>query len=675
MYKCCKIASNIDKLELNQYTFIYQSEQINNKEYQYNIENIPYMQIVPMSSDDEEFKGKSVEEVQSDYFLGKLKESGIYYFNQGISATASSNILLLFQFKKKIIAIALLEKVEKDNVSSRMYVLPDSIRAIKPVTEAERLRQICEIDEKVGYNTWKVIEKKYLKAVLLLLSNQSSNVYEKESDESTMEVKNFILYGPPGTGKTYSVFESAVKIIDTKSLSDDRDSNIEKFKQFKREGKIEFCTFHQSYSYEEFIEGFRYDIEKGIPVVQDGIFKRMCIKAAFSALKKSKGFISKELAFENAYNYIVRSGKEKDIKFKTKSGKNVKIANVTNQGNLEFASNEADKTYLVSKDRLSRVYNYILKNDIDVKNSTINLVRNAIGGCNETIYWAVIDWIIDYINSGDISDNQSDDALEETEENVVYSYMKQKVYENIEDKDAFNFKDSEKYVLIIDEINRGNISKIFGELITLLEPDKRLCMENDIVLTLPYSKELFVVPPNLYIIGTMNTADRSIALMDIALRRRFTFEEIMPDSRIIKSVLLERNIENNLVNIIVSVFEKLNKRIEILLDRNHQIGHSYFLGINRKEDLLRVWNNDVIPLLQEYFYNDWEKLEMLLGIYEENNENGFIYNKFNDNEYKNLFHNSKVEYLEDEYPREIKIIYDCDKLINILKKCFQIKGE
>ncbi|NRZ43416.1 5-methylcytosine-specific restriction endonuclease McrBC GTP-binding regulatory subunit McrB [Clostridium beijerinckii] len=333
------------------------------------------------------------------------------------------------------------------------------------------------------------------------------------------------------------------------------------------------------------------------------------------------------------------------------------------------------KTYLVSKDRLSRVYNYILKNDIDVKNSTINLVRNAIGGCNETIYWAVIDWIIDYINSGDISDNQSDDALEETEENVVYSYMKQKVYENIEDKDAFNFKDSEKYVLIIDEINRGNISKIFGELITLLEPDKRLCMENDIVLTLPYSKELFVVPPNLYIIGTMNTADRSIALMDIALRRRFTFEEIMPDSRIIKSVLLERNIENNLVNIIVSVFEKLNKRIEILLDRNHQIGHSYFLGINRKEDLLRVWNNDVIPLLQEYFYNDWEKLEMLLGIYEENNENGFIYNKFNDNEYKNLFHNSKVEYLEDEYPREIKIIYDCDKLINILKKCFQIKGE
>lgn len=250
---------------------------------------------------------------------------------------------------------------------------------------------------------------------------------------------------------------------------------------------------------------------------------------------------------------------------------------------MEFASNEADKTYLVSKDRLSRVYNYILKNDIDVKNSTINLVRNAIGGCNETIYWAVIDWIIDYINSGDISDNQSDDALEETEENVVYSYMKQKVYENIEDKDAFNFKDSEKYVLIIDEINRGNISKIFGELITLLEPDKRLCMENDIVLTLPYSKELFVVPPNLYIIGTMNTADRSIALMDIALRRRFTFEEIMPDSRIIKSVLLERNIENNLVNIIVSVFEKLNKRIEILLDRNHQIGHSYFLGLIGKK--------------------------------------------------------------------------------------------
>ncbi len=184
------------------------------------------------------------------------------------------------------------------------------------------------------------------------------------------------------------------------------------------------------------------------------------------------------------------------------------------------------------------------------------------------------------------------------------------------ESESFSFSpETPQYVLIIDEINRGNISKVLGELITLLEPDKRLGADNELRLRLPYSPaHRFGVPPNLHILGTMNTADRSIALMDVALRRRFTFEERMPDATVLKNELNRKLSDNEpLVTLIVDLFNTLNKRIRFLYDRDHQLGHSYFLNAKDLEDLRRVFIDRVIPLLQEYFYGDWYKICTVLG--------------------------------------------------------------
>ncbi|MCK9329472.1 MAG: AAA family ATPase [Candidatus Cloacimonetes bacterium] len=213
-----------------------------------------------------------------------------------------------------------------------------------------------------------------------------------------------------------------------------------------------------------------------------------------------------------------------------------------------------------------------------------------------------------------------------------------------------------KYLLIIDEINRGNMSKIFGELITLIEEDKRDGAANQLIVTLPYSDEKFSVPNNLYIIGTMNTADRSIALLDIALRRRFNFQEMKPKSDLV-NVLSEINLSK--------LLDTLNKKIEVIIDRDHLLGHSYFMKAKNPELLYQVWYHEIIPLLEEYFYNDYEKLKQILGKY----RNGIGFIEMTDIE--KIFEGEDINDYSESETGHIHKYENPDELIKALKALYE----
>ena len=300
----------------------------------------------------------------------------------------------------------------------------------------------------------------------LMINEEPVTTYDLHQSGNAF-AKNSILYGPPGTGKTYYTAYYSVAICDGTTIAKLEEKPygevLERFNTLKKEGRIAFTTFHQSYGYEEFIEGIRpvmagEEEKKSIEYeIVPGVFKKFC-----------------------------------------------------------------------------------------------------------------------------------DDA---------------------------SLVDDKLYVFIIDEINRGNISKIFGELITLIEETKRKEEAEGLTAFLPYSKQAFGVPKNVYILGTMNTADRSIALMDTALRRRFNFIEMMPDCRTIEDVVIRQNgKEVNIGNIL----DIINRRIEFLFDREHTIGHAFFTSLkndnlNSIERIAAIFRNSIIPLLQEYFYDDYEKIRLVLG--------------------------------------------------------------
>lgn len=436
---------------------------------------------------------------------------------------------------------------------------------------------------------------------------------------------NQILYGSPGTGKTYHTIDKALEILGENL--ENRDDKKAKFDEYVKNGQIVFTTFHQSYGYEEFVEGIKPIIdndENSQEVkydVKDGIFKELCDKS----LK----------------NYILSMQNENEIDLD-------KLI-------FEFAN-------YINQDFLNKGNEFPLENKVSIKKILLNSKDEyrsfLLGGSIKSPQRLTIDIIKrDYLNFKnkkilsfkDIKpkyDSQSD-----YHGNAIYYFMfynKLKEFENIQNE-KFKIKKEilKPYIIIIDEINRGNVSKIFGELITLIEPSKRIGVEEELKVKLPYSGEEFGVPKNVYIIGTMNTADRSITSLDTALRRRFEFIEMMPDVSKLSMDCEGINLQE--------LLKAINTRIEYLLDREKTIGHAFFISVENLGDLKKVFKNKIIPLLQEYFYNDYALIDAVL------NKNGMLEISVENKDYlKNM-----TEFIESD-----KIVYKFSDSNNWSKDTF-----
>jgi hypothetical protein len=423
---------------------------------------------------------------------------------------------------------------------------------------------------------------------------------------------NQILFGPPGTGKTYRTIDLALHIVGADVVGKNRTEIKQIYDEYVLNGQIVFTTFHQSMRYEDFIEGIKPEVveERVTYPVKPGIFKEICTMAE----------TPDQVNFEKAYQEMVEE--------------------VLAMERLELQTPAGGKNFAISVNSLHN-FNLHTGKGLKVQGSlTKENIQRAINGEDAFPGWegyakGVIAWL-----------------------KKKYNYNPEKV------------ETQKNYVLIVDEINRGNVSEIFGELITLIEEDKRHGRKEALTVKLPYSKQAFGVPDNLYLIGTMNTADRSVEALDTALRRRFSFVEMEPRPELLapgyrywkllwdykdvdwkdpefvekekalldfsgaeqalwikRKGLWDRMESEGMLIAQVAIFDQfvftgidlkeilrtMNRRIEKLLDKDHLIGHSFLIQVDSEDKLKHVFQHKIIPLLQEYFYSDFGKIGLILG--------------------------------------------------------------
>ncbi len=531
-------------------------------------------------------------------------------FGGGVTRYMSSAVNLGKRAKKFFELPALIDKT--DNVE-RYFGIP---------------YQGCRVQED-GQTNYSYRIRPELMEALREIDLSSISPYASEEEQSMTDVGlNTILYGPPGTGKTYHTVIYAVAIIENRELAsveaEAYNDVLARYNDYKAQGRIEFTTFHQSFGYEEFIEGIRPMVSSDDESsdagdvqysVQPGIFKRFCERA-----ERPAAVITNDYGIgENPSIWKVSLDGTGDNPIRSECLK---------KGHIRIGWDEYGESITDTTDFSQRGGRVVLNSFINrmqigdivlscYSASTIDAIGVVTGDCEWHDEYPrlkrlrKVNWIVKDIKENILSLNGG------TSMTLASVYR----MGNVSLTDVYQLIDKhnptaavaqpaqKNYVFIIDEINRGNISKIFGELITLIEESKRVGKPEGMTARLPNSQKPFGVPDNVYIIGTMNTADRSIATIDTALRRRFLFREMLPNPQVLADVMVEDLSISAMLN-------RMNQRIAVLYDREHTIGHAYFMKLRDNptvEMLAEIFRNNIIPLLQEYFYEDYEKIRLVLG--------------------------------------------------------------
>lgn len=467
---------------------------------------------------------------------------------------------------------------------------------------------------------------------------------------------NQILYGPPGTGKTYAVVDKALEIFASAGLvleDGSRKGKKECFDRLMQKGHIRFVTFHQSFSYEDFVEGIRAVVDERGNIsytVQEGIFKELC-DAARSRIHRCETQ-SMSLSGRKIWKMSLGNTQGEDAGIYDEClrtncvlmgyGGSVDFSSCRTTQEIhetfarELPEQLKDNTYPVSV-----VERFCLKmkpgdiviisdgnhkfraiGEITGKYRAVQRESDSYGQCRD------VRWLCTFSPS-----RPADVILRKNFTQLTLYALSDDVLDRpgLENLLKGNVSQDESlpYVLIIDEINRGNIARIFGELITLIEDSRReslpgsASVRETLSVRLPYSREMFTVPENVYIIGTMNTADRSLTSLDIALRRRFSFVEMPPRADLLEDVILDEASGISLAG----VLNAMNQRIGVLLDKEHRLGHAPFMGLVSRFSLpmlARIFRHQILPLLEEYFFEDWQKIQWVLNDHRKLPENRFL---------------------------------------------------
>jgi len=395
-----------------------------------------------------------------------------------------------------------------------------------------------EINTPIHHNDFVTFNKNAAQTNVAAFKYIKTEISKEMNDyiEILEKKKNIILQGAPGVGKTYTTAELALAICDgIEKVPDNHDEVMKRYEQLQKEGRIGFVTFHQSMDYEDFVEGIKPSTDNGTITydVEDGIFKQISIKA--QAGNNFDEIYDKFISEINEYD------EENVFKIQTPKGMTFGVK-VNTKNNLSlYVGTELQKAATLTKENIRKMS----EDDKSVK-----------------YYQPYFRGVVNILKSKGLKSQKNTDK---------------------------------NYVLIIDEINRGNVSKIFGELITLLEADKRIDGTHPIKLTLPYSKDEFGVPSNLYIIGTMNTTDRSVGNIDYAVRRRFAFVTLKSDKDVVKQKSIPQALK------LFDAVETFIKKNQIEMDfEDLMVGHSYFIAENETELKIK-WDYEIIPLLREYY--------------------------------------------------------------------------
>ena len=561
--------------------------------------------------------------------------------------TGRAEFLKKYGFGKSFIHVLLDDEIKKGGRYDSKAILGVARKYAQP-----ELGPIPNTEFKGGLNeTVKKLEELGFRVIDIMKSSgkkgsedESTDSTKQPSPENLMRPmpENLILYGPPGTGKTYHTADEAVRLCG-ESVHDDREALMQTYQRLLAMGRIEFVTFHQSMSYEDFVEGRQPmtgsdeddDTSSGgfrLETVP-GIFRRIARRA-----ETSRGRSTDDSAISVADRHV--------FKMSIGEARNPEDAHLFEEAidggyallgydDIDWSDDEYASREAIIERLEAEGYT-----DLNAQSGPVqmpfffrNEVRKGdivIVSKGNTLFRAIGEFTGDYefhlrpeggyAHRRDVRWHWVDRQGVPVSEIYTRNFMMKSIYYLYESE--LNIPALERYlnsqrtdgpaepepfVLIIDEINRANISKVFGELITLLEPDKRLGQPNALKVRLPYSGDEFGVPSNLHILGTMNTADRSIALLDTALRRRFTFREMMP-----KSSLLDGAAERSGLDL-PRILDSLNERIEYFYDREHQIGHAYFIDCESRDDVDDVMRHKVIPLLAEYFSRIGERSRLCLA--------------------------------------------------------------